>query len=332
MRLDDPTFSAQSERFRPELRVHCYRMLGSLDDAEDLVQETYLRAWRSRTRFSDQGSGSLRAWLYRIATNACLDALNRRPRRVLASQLGPPADPTAPALPPADLPWLGPFPDRLLEGIAPSDDEPEAVVVARETIELAFLAAIQLLPPRQRAVLILRDVLGWSAKETAALLDTTVASVNSASQRARGTLEEHLPSGRLEWAPAADTSADERAVLRRFMDAFERSDLDGVADLLREDVKGNMPPYPFWYEGREANMTAMAVAFDSDSPEFLGAWRTLPTAANLSPAAGFYVKRPGAPAFEAFALDVLRIEDGKIAELTAFAPEVFPAFGLPPTL
>jgi RNA polymerase sigma-70 factor, ECF subfamily len=168
--VDEAAFAALVDRHRRELHVHCYRMLGSLDDADDALQETFLKAWRRRSSFGFRAGGSFRAWLYRIATNVCLDALASRPRRFVASQLGPPRDPGLPPLPPADLPWLGPYPDRLLDGVAPREEEPEAVVVARETIELAFLAAIQLLPPRQRAALILRDVLNWSAKETAALL------------------------------------------------------------------------------------------------------------------------------------------------------------------
>jgi RNA polymerase sigma-70 factor, ECF subfamily len=332
---DESAFAAVVERHRRELQVHCYRMLGSFEDSEDLVQETLLRAWRARASFSFEGRSSFRAWLYRIATNACLDALARKPRRVLASQLGPPADPEAPPLPPADLPWLQPYPDHLLEGVAPSDDEPDAVVVARETIEIAFLAAIQLLPPRQRAVLIMRDVLGWSAKETAALFEASVASVNSALQRARATLQEHLPARRVDWALSADPTWEERAVLQRFMDAFERSDIAAVAELLHEDVRGTMPPFPFWYEGREAHITAMARGFDPASPDYLGDWRCLATSANRQPAAAFYIRPPGASEYRAFALDVLRIEDGKVVEITSFIPDrfdPFAAFGLPATL
>ena len=220
--LTDPRqeseFAALVERHRRELQVHCYRMLGSFEDSEDLVQETFLRAWRKRASFSSGGPSSFRAWLYRIATNACLDVLRSRPRRVLPPQVAPAGDPAAPPSPPADLPWLQPYPDRLLEPIAPAEDEPGAVVVARETIELAFLAAIQHLPPRQRAVLILRDVLGWSAKDTASLLDASVASVNSALQRARATLRDRLGERRTEWAPvlgAERGGARAAAALRR---------------------------------------------------------------------------------------------------------------------
>jgi RNA polymerase sigma-70 factor (ECF subfamily) len=343
---DESAFSELVERYRPELRLHCYRMLGSFEDSEDLVQETFLRAWRSRGSFSSPDRSSFRAWLYRIATNTCLDALRSKPRRLLPSQLGPGTDPPLPVLPPADLPWLQPFPDRLLEGIAPLEDEPDAVVVACETIEIAFLAAIQLLPPRQRAALIMRDVLGWSARETASLLDASVASVNSALQRARGTLKKHLPPRRLEWAPSSAPSEEERAVLRRFMEALERADADAFVALLREDARATMPPIPSWHDGREAIATAVAQSVAPGSPEHMGRWRLVPTGANRQPAAAAYLQRPGGSEYRAFALDVLRVEEGKVAEITAFLQpgaeagefriesgwDLFGAFGLPLTL
>jgi RNA polymerase sigma-70 factor (ECF subfamily) len=329
---DAAAFTRLVERYRRELQLHCYRMVGSLDDSEDLVQETFLRAWRSRTSFGFNGRSSFRAWLYRIATNACFDVLARSPRRVLASQLGPPSEADAPLQPPADLPWLGPYPDRLLEGLAPSDAEPDVAVVRKETIEIAFLAAIQLLTPKQRAVLILRDVLGWSAKETAALLDASVASANSALQRARATLERHLPRRRLEGDSAVDPSAEERAVLQRFMDAFERADVAALAEVLREDARANMPPYPMWHDGRHTIVTSVAKVLDPASPDHLGEWRVVEAHANLQPTAAFYVRRTGESEFRAFALDVLRIEDGAIAEITSFPADVFEAFGLPPVL
>ena len=246
-----PGFAARFERHRRELQVHCYRMLGSLEDSEDLVQETFLRAWRKRASFDDHGPSSFQAWLYRIATNACLDALRSRPRRVLPPQVAAAGDPAAPPTPPAELPWLEPYPDRLLEPIAPAEDEPGAVVVAREAIELAFVAAIQHLPPRQRAVLILRDVLGYSAKDAASLLETTLGSVNSALQRARATLRDRLPERRTDWAPSAEPSEEEREMLRRYVDAHERADAEGLAELLLEDAILTMPPHPTWYAGRE---------------------------------------------------------------------------------
>jgi RNA polymerase sigma-70 factor, ECF subfamily len=341
---DESAFAELFERHRRELQVHCYRMLGSFEDSEDLVQETFLRAWRSRESFERRST--FRAWLYRIATNACLDTLQRKPRRLLPSQLGPPANPPLPVLPPADLPWLQPYPDHLLEGIAPPDDEPEAVIVARETIEIAFLSAIQLLPPRQRAALILRDVLGWSAKETASLLETSVAAANSALQRARVTLNRHLPARRTDWAPSTNANKDERAVLRRFMAALEHADGATLVDLLREDARATMPPTPSWHDGREAIATAVAQSMSPGTPEYVGHWRLVPFGVNLQPAAAAYLQRPGDTEHRAFALDVLRVEDGKIAEITAFIQpgagtgefhvdfgwDMFAAFGLPPML
>jgi RNA polymerase sigma-70 factor, ECF subfamily len=312
--------------------VHCYRMLGSFEDSEDLVQETFLRAWRARESF--QGRSTFRAWLYRIATNACLDALARRPR---ARQIASATDPSGTPLPPAMIPWLQPYPDRLLEGIAPSDAEPEAAVVARETIELAFLAAIQHLPPKQRAVLILRDVLGWSAKETAALLEASVASVNSALQRARPTLKKHLPERRLEWAASSEPSEEERAVLKRYMDAIERSDDAAISALLREDARvsqhpgagGNMTPEPIWYQGRETLIEAWAPVLHGPGAPGL---RLVPTRANGQPAAATYIRWPRDSEYRAFGLAVLRVEDGAVAEIAVFHPDLFPAFGLPATL
>jgi RNA polymerase sigma-70 factor, ECF subfamily len=340
---DESAFSELAERHRRELQLHCYRVLGSFEEAEDLVQETFLRAWRARESF--EGRSSFRAWLYRIATNVCLDALKHRPRRLLPSQLGPPTNPPLPVQPPADLPWLQPYPDQLLEGIAPTEEGPEAVVVARETIEIAFLAAIQLLPPKQRAALIVRDVLGWSAKETASLLDASVASVNSALQRAREALKRHLPERRLEWSKAAAPSEDERAVLRRFMDAMERADPVAATELLREDVRATMPPTPSWHDGREAIAAALAQSLAPGSPDYMGRWRLVPIDANRQPAAAAYLCRPGESEFRAFGLDVLRIEGGLVAEITAFLQpgldtgdfriergwDLFRAFGLPLT-
>jgi RNA polymerase sigma-70 factor (ECF subfamily) len=326
---EDSGFAARLERHRRELQVHCYRMLGSFEDSEDLVQETFLRAWRKRSSFSDRGPAPFRAWLYRIATNACLDVLRGRPRRILPPQVAAPGDPTAPPPPPADLPWLQPYPGRLLDAIAPAEDEPDAVVVARETIELAFVAAIQLLPPKQRAVLILRDVLGWSANDTASLLEASVASVNSSLQRGRATLRDHLGDRRTDWAPASRPSEEERELLRRYVEAHERADVDALAELLREDARLTMPPHPTWYEGREAILIAARQGFD---PEF-GQLRTLVAAANAQPAAAHYLRVPGESEYRPLALDLLRVEDGRVAEITSFvSAELFPAFGLPPTL
>jgi RNA polymerase sigma-70 factor (ECF subfamily) len=326
---DEPAFSRLVERHRSELQVHCYRMLGSFEDSEDLVQETFLRAWRGRTSFGTREAASFRAWLYRIATNACLDVLRGRPRRILPQQVAPAADPAVPPSPPADLPWLQPYPDRLLEPIAPAHDEPAAVVVARETIELAFLAAIQHLPPRQRAALILRDVLGWSAKDTAALLEASVASANSALQRARSTLRDRLPERRTEWGRSSGPSDEERELLRRYLEAHERADLEALAELLREDARLTMPPHPTWYAGRGAILIAMRQGFDPD----FGRLRSVVAAANTQPAAAHYLLAPGESDYRPLALDVLHIEGGRVAEISSFVfPGLFPAFGLPPKL
>lgn len=317
-------FSVAAERHRGELRVHCYRMLGSLDDAEDLVQETFLRAWRELDRF--EGRSTLRAWLYRIATNACLDALRGRARRVLPDALEPASDPREARPPRTDVDWLQPFPDRLLEPVAPSETEPEAVLVARETIELAFLAAIQRLPPRQRAVLILRDVLGWTAKETAAQLDGSVASVNSALQRARATLKVELP----ERGPATGPTAEEEAVLRRYMEAVEAADLSAVAGVLAEEVRTTMPPFPMWFRGRDAVLAALGTSWDAGSTAYVGRFRMRAVGANRQPAVAGYVRRPEDPVFRAFAIGVMRITGERIADMTAFhEPRLFAAFGLP---
>ncbi len=214
--------------------------------------------------------------------------------------------------------------------MAADEAEPDAVVVARETIELAFMVAIQHLPPRSRAVLILRDVLGWSAKETAALLQTSVPAANSALQRARAALKEHLPERRLEWSAAADATAEQRALVQRYIDATERGDADALAATLREDARFSMPPQPGLYDGRD---TIMAMWKEGGfSTDELGRFRCLTTSANRQPAVACYVQRPGEPAFSALALDVLRIEAGEIAEVMTFDSSVFPAFGLPPTL
>ena len=309
----EPEFATVVARHRRELHIHCYRMLGSFDDAEDLVQETFLRAWRGRESFVD---GSLRAWLYRIATNVCLDTLRSSARRV----------PSLGSF--ADVPWLQPYPDQLLDEIASRDEEPEAVAVGRESIELAFLAAIQLLPPRQRAVLISRDVLEWSAARTASSLDLSVAAVNSALQRARATLREHLPDRSQDWSPAAPTS-DERALLERMIDIHERQDAEAAIALMRDDIRVTMPPNPMCFDGIEA---VGALLRDAFGPGRIGDWRLLPTQANRLPAAACYLRQPGDTEYRAFKLDVLRFRDGAVAEITTFGAQVFPAFGLAPVL
>jgi RNA polymerase sigma-70 factor (TIGR02960 family) len=311
---DESAFAALSERHRRELHVHCYRMLASFDEAEDAVQETFLRAWRSRDRF--EGSSLFRAWLYRIATNVCLDMLRQHSRRPAMSNT------------PLEVPWLQPYPDALLDQAAPSGEQPEAVAVERETIELAFLVAMQVLPPRQRAALILRDVLGWPSSQAASLLETSVPAANSALQRARATMQQHLPARRAEWS-AGERSGEERALLETFIDAHERGDAEAAVSIAAQDIRITMPPYPHCFEGLEAVATLMERAFGEEKE---GDWRLVPAQANRMPAAASYLRRPGDSEFRAFKLDVLRIEDGLIAEITTFGYALFPAFDLPPAL
>jgi RNA polymerase sigma-70 factor (TIGR02960 family) len=308
--LDEATFHSLTERHRRELHVHCYRMLGSFHDAEDLVQETYLRAWRRRASF--QGGPLLRAWLYRIATNACLDALRRTKRRVDSMQSF------------AEVPWIQPYPDRLLDEVAPTEDQPDAKVVTKETIELSYLAVIQLLPPRQRAVLILRDVLDWSANETAQALDMSVAAANSALQRARATLDERLPA---RDPAAAEASVDERELLDRLVAAHERADVDAAVALMRDDIRVTMPPNPWLFDG----LAQVRPLLERGLPG-VGEWRLVLTRANRQPAAGSYLRAPGDTEFRPFKLDVIRFEGGLVAEFTTFGNELFEAFGLPATV
>ncbi|MCW2882704.1 MAG: polymerase subunit sigma-70 [Sphaerisporangium sp.] len=325
---DESAFGTLTGSYRRELQVHCYRMLGSFEDAEDLVQETFLRAWRRRETF--QGRSTFRAWLYRIATNACLDFLDRHPRRPSPRQEPVLADPGAAPPPPTEVSWLQPYPDRLLEPVARRDAEPDSTVVAKETIELAFLAAIQHLPPRQRAVLILRDVLGWSASETAALLETSVTAVKSALQRARPALKEHLPPRRSEWTPSKDPTREERAVLQRYIDAVEKGDPAILAGVLRDDAWQTMPPQPIWIRGGKAIVEAWTPAMVG--PEAWGDWRVLPTWANRQPVAAAYLRKAGDSEYRPAWLGVLRVEDGLVAEITTFGDQYFPLFGLPPAL
>jgi RNA polymerase sigma-70 factor, ECF subfamily len=319
---DEAAFTQLVERYRGELQVHAYRMLGSLEDAQDALQEAFFRAWNGRATYRNEST--FRAWLYRITTNACLRMLERRPRRVVPYDAGPPAELGSRPLPPADLPWLQPYPDRLLD----EGPKPDDVVVARETIELAFLAAIQHLPPRQRAVLILRDALDWPADDTAAVLEMSLAAVNSALQRARATMKERLPATRLEWATAAGAEDAERSLLQTYVEAFERHDDRRLVALLRKDVRMAMPPHPTWYEGREEVAAFLAsVAFRPGSESH----RFLPTRANRQPAFGVY--RGDGPDARPFAINVVQIESGLVTDMHFFKyPELFPAFGLPNTL
>jgi RNA polymerase sigma-70 factor (ECF subfamily) len=318
---DETAFGTLVETYRAELRVHCYRMVGSLDESEDLVQETFLRAWRRRETY--EGRSSFRAWLYRIATNAALDALERRPPRLLPPQMVPATEAGAPMPPRVELACVEPYPDRLL----PPPDDPAAAVVAKETLELAFIVAIQFLPARQRAALILRDVLGYPAKEAADLLDLSVAALKSALQRARGTLKAHLPERRLDWSAPAPPSADERALLRRYVDAIENADPDAFSALLREDVRQSMPPYPLWFQGREVFVEGWRPMMVG--PGAWGDWRVLSTAANRQPALAAYLRRPGEEAFSGSWISLFAFRDGLVSEITTYDPKFLPAFGLP---
>ncbi|GIF93248.1 RNA polymerase subunit sigma-70 [Catellatospora chokoriensis] len=309
--IDESAFSGLAERHRRELHVHCYRMLGSFEDAEDTVQETFLRAWRRRETY--QGRSTFRAWLYRIATNACLDLLAKsRPEPATGGEVL----------------WLQPYPDRLLDELPASDtDDPETAAVARETIELAYLVAVQHLAPRPRAVLILRDVVGWPAKDVAELLGDSVNSVNSALQRARAGLREHLPAERQDWS--GDTEdAGTRELVRRYADACVATDIAAIAALLRDDVRCSMPPTPGLYVGRDT------VVNDWIESGFEGMQRlrTVLTSVNRQPAVAVYLWREREGAYLPLTIDVLRVTGGAITEIVTFHDDRFPRLGLPECL
>ena len=332
--LDESTFTGLVQAHRHELQVHCYRMVGSFSDSEDLVQETLLRAWRKRDTF--QGRSTARAWLYRIATNACLDFLDRSQRAPRPE--GVPGTGSA-AWSPDRIPWLEPYPDLLLDQAAPRDAEPDTAIIDKETIELAFLIAVQHLPPKRRAVLIARDILGWPAADTADMLGLSVASVNSALPRARATLRSHLPPRRLEWAPTQNPTEAERLLMRRYLALLDQADIGAMAELLHEDIRVTMPmPQPcpssaretLWL-GRDAFAAALAEILDPAAPGYLGHWRRQPTRANRQPAVAHYLRRPGDTLYRAQVLEVLWVTEGRITEITSFAPGLFPAFDLPAT-
>jgi RNA polymerase sigma-70 factor (ECF subfamily) len=307
------------EQHRGELTAYCYRMLGSSFEAEDAVQETFIRAWRGYDRF--EGRAALRSWLYRIATNVCLDMLSGRERRARPMDLGPAGDPVDSNL--RTLPettWIEPMPDGR---VAPEGD-PAEVTVTRETVRLAFVAALQQLPPRQRAVLILSEVLRWKASEVAELLETSVASVNSALQRARATLEaSDVTAGGV--TPSVDAADAE--LLARYVEAFEHYDMDALTSLIREDASQSMPPYELWLRGRDD-----ILSFWIGPGKQCRGSRVIPVeSANGAPAFGQYRPRPDGEGYEPWALQVLEIEDGRIVELTFFldTERIFPLFGLP---
>jgi RNA polymerase sigma-70 factor (ECF subfamily) len=312
-----PSVAEQLEEYRVELTAYCYRMLGSVD-AEDAVQETFIRAWRGFERF--EGRSALRSWLYRIATNVCYDMLEGRKRRARPMDLGPAVEPVVEHLHTPDMLWIEPMPD----GRVVPEGDPADVVAARESVRLAFVAALQHLPPRQRAVLILCEVLRWKAAEVAELLDTSVASVNSALQRARATLAASDVSPSTA-SPSVDAADEE--LLERYVEAFERYDMEALTSLIHEDATQSMPPFDMWLAGRD---------------DILGWWvgpgngcrgsRVIPVqSANGAPAFGQYKPRDSGDGFEPWALQVLEIENGRIVEFTFFleTEKLFPHFGLP---
>jgi RNA polymerase sigma-70 factor (ECF subfamily) len=314
-------FERETVPFQRELLAHCYQMLGSVHDAQDLVQETLLRAWRAYDRFDDQRA-SMRTWLYRIATNACLTALESRGRRPLPSGLsGPSDDPRAPMVQGQEVPWVEPIPDALLG--TPNAD-PATVILARGQVRLAFITALQLLPARQRAILLMREVLEWSAAEVAVALDTTPAAVNSGLQRARARLSDSAIGGERVNEPA---SAEQRAVVDRYVTAFVDTDLTTLAGLLTEDVLLEMPPVLTWYRGREHYVAFIARALEMRGTD----WRMVPVAANGQPAAAAYV-RNGA-GYEMHSLQVFSVTESGIGRTTVYAdPSNFAAFDIPSRL
>jgi RNA polymerase sigma-70 factor, ECF subfamily len=319
----EDAFAQLVESYRAELHAHCYRMLGSVHDAEDALQDTLVRAWRSLSRF--EGRSSVRSWLYRIATNACLRAIERRPQRVLPIEYGPPADPHDELAPPlVETVWVEPYPDGE-EGLT----APEARYEQRESIELAFIAALQHLPARQRAVLILRDVLGFSAREVGETLDTSPASVDSALQRAHASVEQHLPAQSQQATLRA--LGDERLseLVGNYVDAWERGDVEAVVAMLAADARVSMPPIPTWYTGHEN-----IAAFLAERPlRERQSRRLIPVAANGAPAFAQYFWSAERQCLVAHGITVLTIKGEEIQEITAFlAPGTVELFGLPEML
>jgi RNA polymerase sigma-70 factor (TIGR02960 family) len=320
---DENAFRELVDVYRRELQLHCYRMLGSVQDAEDLLQETLLAAWRGLDRF--EGRASLRAWLYRIATNRCLNALRDRKRRPqeVSAMIEPP-EPTRMAEPA----WLEPYPDALLEGVADMAAGPEARYEIRESVGLAFVAALQHLPPRQRAALVLRDALGFDTAEAASMLGSSEGSVKGALQRARATLDQRLPAGGLERSPLPD-SAREQELVGHFADAVESGDTDGIVSLLTDDAWLTMPPEPYEYQGGEA-----IARFLEDRATRRGAhYRLVPIRANGQPAFGCYLPDPHAPIARAYGMMVLTLTEDRVSAITWFGERsLFSHFGLPRTV
>jgi RNA polymerase sigma-70 factor (ECF subfamily) len=319
---DEDSFRRLVEAQTTELRAHCYRMLGSIHDAEDALQETLLSAWRGLPRF--EGRSSLRSWLYRIATNACLKLIERRPRRVLPVDYGPAADPhDHPAAPLVESVWVEPFPDEQLQGDLAG---PDARYEQRESVELAFTAALQHLPPRQRAALILRDVLGFSGAEVAEALETTPDSVYSTLQRAHRAVDERLPERSQQATLRALGDETIGRLVTDYVDAWERGDVDTLAAMLTEDATIAMPPRPSWYRGRDSVAAFLRARPLSGALES----RLVPVSANGQLAFANYTRAGDARSYRLHAVDVLTLRGSKIEAITAFlTPEVFASFGLP---
>jgi RNA polymerase sigma-70 factor, ECF subfamily len=298
------------EPHRAELHAHCYRMLGSTQDAEDALQEALVRAWKGLPNF--EGRSSLRSWLYRIATNTSLDAIERRPKRILPVDYGPPADDAVPGEPLVESVWIEPYPDETL-GIEDGYASPDARYERRESVELAFIAALQLLPANQRAVLILREVLGFSAQETAEALDTSVASVNSALQRARATVEKKLPDQSQQETLRDLGDEKVKEIVGRYADAWERNDVDTVVSMLAEDAAFTMPPMSRWFHG-----DGIRPWLETSSMTGEWGWRAIPVSANGQPALAFYSWDEAQQARVPFAINVLSFEGEKIREVDAF--------------
>jgi RNA polymerase sigma-70 factor (ECF subfamily) len=324
---DENAFALLVGPYQAQLHTHCYRMLGSLHDAEDALQETMLRAWSGLARFESRSS--LRSWLYRIATNASLRMIEKRPKRVLPIDYGPAADPHVAFGEPLTEPiWLEPYPDAQL-GVGAAMLGPDARYEQRESIELAFAAAFQHLPARQRAVLILRDVLGFSARETAETLEMTPVSVDSALQRAHKAIGERVPAQTQQATLRALGDVELRQIVDRFADAWERNDVDAVVAMLADDARMAMPPWPSWYRGRDA----IATFLRSWPLSLRKRWQLLHTGANGQPAVAGYLSDEQTIAFRAETIIVLTFQAARIKEITAFrSPELFSRFGLPEQL
>jgi RNA polymerase sigma-70 factor, ECF subfamily len=323
-RGDSDAFAQLVGPYRAQLRAHCYRILGSLHDAEDALQDTLLRAWRGLVRF--EGRSSLRSWLYTIATNSSLRTIEKRPKRVLPIDYAPAADPHGPPAEAGSEPaWLEPYPDAEL-GAAAALLGPDTRYEQRESIELAFTAALQHLPARQRAVLILRDVLGFSARETAQALEMTAVSVDSALQRAHKTIDERVPAQSQQTTLRALGDEKVRDLVNRFAEAWETHDVARLITMLADDARMTMPPQPSWYQGRHAIETFLALTPLSPEKRF----RLHPISASAQPALAAYIETEQSGAFEAESIIVLTLRDDSIKEITAFrTPELFPLFGLP---